>query len=211
MRTENAETTMANAEETTEKGDNANHDSNASLGNSTNPGNSATATTAHATTETKRKTMNRLVYILLAATMLTLAACDSNVMYNENRRINEQGWNMDDSLVFNLEADDTNSTYLCCLDIRNRNDYPYSNIYFFITTIYPDGSVAADTNIEFVLAERDGRWLGKENGRYVDGRYPFCYFHFPQQGSYQFVVRHAMRDTLLPGIKNVGMHIERTE
>ena len=202
---------MANAEETTEKGDNANHDSNASLGNSTNPGNSATATTAHATTETKRKTMNRLVYILLAATMLTLAACDSNVMYNENKRINEQGWNMDDSLVFNLEADDTNSTYLCCLDIRNRNDYPYSNIYFFITTIYPDGSVAADTNIEFVLAERDGRWLGKENGRYVDGRYPFCYFHFPQQGSYQFVVRHAMRDTLLPGIKNVGMHIERTE
>ena len=155
--------------------------------------------------------MNRLVYILLAATMLTLAACDSNVMYNENKRINEQGWNMDDSLVFNLEADDTNSTYLCCLDIRNRNDYPYSNIYFFITTIYPDGSVAADTNIEFVLAERDGRWLGKENGRYVDGRYPFCYFHFPQQGSYQFVVRHAMRDTLLPGIKNVGMHIERTE
>ncbi|MBQ6236873.1 MAG: gliding motility lipoprotein GldH [Bacteroidales bacterium] len=155
--------------------------------------------------------MNRLVYILLAASMLTLAACDSNVMYNENRRINEQGWNMDDSLVFNLEADDTNSTYLCCLDIRNRNDYPYSNIYFFITTIYPDGSVAADTNIEFVLAERDGRWLGKENGRYVDGRYPFCYFHFPQQGSYQFVVRHAMRDTLLPGIKNVGMHIERTE
>ena len=202
---------MANAEARTEKGDNANHDSNASLGNSTNPGNSATATTAHATTETKRKTMNRLVYILLAATMLTLAACDSNVMYNENRRINEQGWNMDDSLVFNLEADDTNSTYLCCLDIRNRNDYPYSNIYFFITTIYPDGSVAADTNIEFVLAERDGRWLGKENGRYVDGRYPFCYFHFPQQGSYQFVVRHAMRDTLLPGIKNVGMHIERTE
>ena len=118
---------------------------------------------------------------------------------------------MDDALVFNLEADDTSSTYLCCLDIRNRNDYPYSNIYFFITTIYPDGSIAADTNIEFRLAERDGRWLGKENGRYVDGRYPFCYFHFPQQGSYQFVVRHAMRDTLLPGIKNVGMHIERTE
>ena len=151
----------------------------------------------------------RIIYILIA--LFALSACDRNVYYNENMRIDEKGWNMNDPLVFNLEADDTSNTFLCCLDIRNRNDYNYSNIYFYITPIYPDGSIAADTNIEFTLAERDGRWLGKENGRYVDGRYPFCYFHFPQQGSYQFVVRHAMRDTLLPGIKNVGMHIERTE
>lgn len=143
--------------------------------------------------------------------LLLCAACDSDVLYNENMHIDEEGWNMDSPLVFNLEADDTGSTYLCCIDIRNRNDYPYSNIYFHISTIYPDGSMAADTNIEFQLAERDGRWLGKENGRYIDGRYPFCFFHFPQQGSYQFAVRHAMRDTLLPGIKNIGMHIEKID
>ncbi len=154
--------------------------------------------------------MNRRLLLILLTVSLFAASCDRNELYNESRHIDEQGWNMDDKLVFDLEANDTNSTYLCCIDIRNRNDYPYSNIYFFITTIYPDGSVAADTNIEFKLAERDGRWLGKESGRYVDGRYPFCYFHFPQKGNYQFIISHAMRDTLLPGIKNIGLHIENT-
>ena len=151
----------------------------------------------------------RILLILLP--LLLVTACAPNELYNENHRIDEKGWDMNDKQVFNFEADDTAHTYLCCLDIRNRNDYAFSNIYFFISTVYPDGSVAVDTNIEFQLAERDGRWLGKDNGRYVDGRYPFCYFHFPQKGSYQFIIQHAMRDSILQGIKNIGLHIEKIE
>lgn len=154
--------------------------------------------------------MNRRLFLILLP-LLLLAACAPNEVYNESHRIDDDGWNMNDKQVFNFEAEDTTQTYLCCLDIRNRNDYAFSNIYFFISTIYPDGSIAVDTNIEFQLAERDGRWLGKDNGRYVDGRYPFCYFHFPQKGSYQFVIQHAMRDSILQGIKNIGLHIEKIE
>ena len=154
--------------------------------------------------------MNRRFFLILLP-LLLLAACAPNEVYNENHRIDDDGWNMDDKLVFNFEAEDTTQTYLCCLDIRNRHDYPFSNIYFLISTIYPDGSVAVDTNIEFQLTERDGRWFGKDNGRYVDGRYPFCYFHFPQTGSYQFIIQHAMRDSVLQGIKNIGLHIEKIE
>ncbi|MBQ6956560.1 MAG: gliding motility lipoprotein GldH [Bacteroidales bacterium] len=140
--------------------------------------------------------------------LLTLmAACDSNILFNEERRVDEQGWNYADSLVFNYEADDTARTNLCCIDIRNLDDYPYSNIYFNIKTIYPDGRVAIDTNLQFILAEKNGRWLGRKSGRYVDGRYPFCYFKFPQTGMYQFVVTHAMRDTTLPGIRDVSFVI----
>ena len=153
--------------------------------------------------------MNKRLLLILLPFLLFVAACDSDELYNENHHIDEKGWHLDDKLVFNIDAEDTTQTYLCCLDIRNRNDYAFSNIYFYISTIYPDGSVAVDTNIEFQLAERDGRWLGKYNGRYVDGRYPFCYFHFPQKGSYQFIIQHAMRDTLLQGIKNIGLHIEK--
>ncbi len=148
---------------------------------------------------------------MLLLVALTLGACDSSVLYDESHRVDEQGWRMDDSLVYNIETDDTTQTYLCCMDVRVRNDYPYANIYFFLSTIYPNGDIAVDTNIEFQLAAPDGKWLGKEQGRYVDGRYPFCYFHFPQPGRYQFVIRHAMRDTLLRGVKDIGMHIEKIE
>lgn len=146
---------------------------------------------------------------VLLLLFLLFVSCDSSVVYDESRRVDEAGWNVGDKLVFNYQAEDTSSTYLCCFDIRNRNDYPYSNIYFSIKTIYPDGVIAVDTNLQFVLAEKDGRWLGRESGRYVDGRYPFCYFKFPQRGAYQFVVSHAMRDTTLPGIRNVSLVILR--
>ena len=145
--------------------------------------------------------------LLLIPLLLVTLSCDRSVLFDESYRIDEQGWRASDGLVFNYDADDTTHTFLCCFDIRNRNDYPYSNIYFNIKTIFPDGTVAVDTNLQFILAERDGTWMGRESGRYVDGRYPFCYFKFPQQGIYQFVVTQAMRDTILPGIKSVSFVI----
>ena len=153
---------------------------------------------------------NRLLWLGLMLTAL-LASCDSNVLYSEYERIDTDGWNASDAKTFIVEADDTASTYLCSIDLRNSINYQYSNIYFSIKTIYPDGSVAADTNIEFILAQPDGRWLGKQSGRYVDGRYPFCYFHFPQNGLYMFYIQQAMRDTSLAGIKDLGLHIEKIE
>ncbi len=142
---------------------------------------------------------------------LTLAACDRNVLYNENHDIDPQGWHMDDKQVYNIATDDTINNYVCYVDIRNCNDYAYSNIYLNIVTIYPHGEMAADTNIEFTLAQPDGRWLGRTSGRYVDGRYPLCLFRFPEAGAYQFIVTQAMRDTSLAGIRNIGLHIERNK
>ncbi len=148
------------------------------------------------------------IFVLFAS---LLAACDSSVMYSDSKRIDDKGWNASDKLIFNCEVEDTTGNYLCCLDIRNSIDYSYSNIYFFIKTIYPDGTIAVDTNVEFSLAERDGRWRGRQSGRYIDGRYPLCAFHFPQKGIYQFVVSHAMRDTILAGMHDVGMTIQKLD
>ena len=149
----------------------------------------------------------RLTKILIALAAFVLASCDSSIVYSEGQRVDEKGWSMDQALVFNCDVQDTSAPCICCIDLRNTDDYPFSNIYFFIKTIYPDGSVAVDTNIQFVLAENDGQWRGRRSGKYIDGRYPFCYFHFPQPGAYQFQISHAMRDTMLRGVKEVGLTI----
>ena len=154
--------------------------------------------------------MRKIFFIFqLAALAILFQACDRSIVYDESHRVDKEGWNASEKLVFNYEADDTTTTYLCCFDIRNCDDYPYSNIYFNIKTIYPDGAIAVDTNLQFILAEKDGRWLGKESGHYIDGRYPFCYFKFPQRGAYQFILTHAMRDTILTGVNNISFVIMR--
>ena len=133
------------------------------------------------------------------------ASCDRSVFFDQYAHVDEKGWEAKDALFFNVHADDTTQAYQCCVDLRNSVDYPFSNIYLSITTVFPDGGVAVDTNLEFVLAQPDGKWLGKQTGRYVDGRYPFGYMRFPKPGDYQFVISHAMRDSLLPGIKDLGL------
>lgn len=155
--------------------------------------------------------LNHKIPFLAASLLpcLLVAACDSDVLYNENHDIDSRGWQIDDKQVYNFETDDTTTNYLCYIDIRNSFDYPYSNLYLNVVTIFPHGEVASDTNIEFTLAQPDGKWLGKASGRYVDGRYPLCLFHFPEAGTYQFIVSHAMRDTALVGIRNIGIHIEK--
>ena len=72
--------------------------------------------------------MNKRLLLILLPLLLFVAACDSDELYNENHHIDEKGWHLDDKLVFNIDAEDTTQTYLCCLDIRNRNDYAFSNI-----------------------------------------------------------------------------------
>ena len=146
---------------------------------------------------------------LIAIAAMAMAACGGDTLYSDSQHVNSDGWDMNKGLTYSVEVNDTTDNYVCYVDIRNSVKYQYSNIYFHLTTIYPKGQVAVDTNIEFQLAESDGKWKGRDNGRYVDGRYPFCLIHFPETGTYHFTIHHAMRDSLLKGINDIGIHIER--
>lgn len=150
----------------------------------------------------------RTVRFIVAVLMAFVAVgCSSGVLYDEWQHVDVRGWEAEESQVFNCHVEDTSQTYLCCIEIRNTEAYPYSNIYLNIKTIYPDGEIAVDTNLQFVLADPDGRWRGRKSGKYIDGRYPFCFFRFPECGDYQFVIGHAMRDSSLVGVREIGMWI----
>lgn len=148
------------------------------------------------------------IFIVLAVMALAFAGCDRSVFYTQSQRVDERGWNMDDHLKFDVDVSDTMRIYNFFVDVRNSVEYPYAQTYFFIRTTFPDGSIAVDT-LGCPLADVDGRWYGKRTGKYIDNRY---YFRknviFPMSGTYHFDVAHAMRDTNIVGLKNVGMRIE---
>lgn len=145
----------------------------------------------------------------MACAAWLMPSCNKAVYYAAERDVDEQGWNMNDALNFDVTVDDTLQIFDFYIDVRNSVHYDKANTFFFINTTFPDGSVAYDT-LECPLADIQGHWLGKRTGRYVDGRFVFRrHVIFPRSGDYHFAITHGMRDTNVVGLKSVGLRIER--
>ncbi len=143
--------------------------------------------------------------------LLLLTACDSTGLYDESRDIEGGEWDISERLAFDFEVPDTVTKYNFYFNIRNTDDYPYSNIYVFFRTTFPDGKIAVDT-VEFPLADPSGRWYGKGQGDVHDCRLVFRQgVRFPVAGKYHMEVEQAMRMEALPGVINAGIRIERAE
>ncbi|RLD40915.1 MAG: gliding motility lipoprotein GldH, partial [Bacteroidetes bacterium] len=96
-------------------------------------------------------------------------------------------------------------------NIRNSTDYRYSNLYVFLITKFPNNNLTKDT-IECILADREGRWLGKGWGAVKENTILLSErMRFPLKGKYEFMIQHAMRVDTLKGIRDVGIRIVKSE
>lgn len=138
-----------------------------------------------------------------------LISCDSNKFYDESLSLPNDKWPKDEALSFNVNIEDTISTYRFFINVRNNTSYKYNNIYFFLTTRFPDGGMSRDT-IECLLAAKNGEWLGKGSGHYRDSRIPIRNnIRFPKKGTYTLSLNQAMREDELPGISEAGVRLEK--
>lgn len=149
------------------------------------------------------------LFILICFTGL-LMACDPARVYDTSFAVEGPGWNHDSVFQYQVEITDTLQLNNFYISIRNNTDYPYSNIYLFVSTTFPNGHSTTDT-IECILADKDGRWLGKGSGHIRDNLIMIQpKLRFPIAGIYHFYLEQAMRDTVLGGIEDVGLRIVRT-
>ena len=103
---------------------------------------------------------NRHIQVLfLVSCALFLFSCDRNRVFEEYREIENYEWNKTDTLAFNTEITDTLQEYNLIVKIRNGENYPYRNIYLFLTTVFPDGKKSLDT-LDFQFYEENGNALG---------------------------------------------------
>ncbi|MBR5253545.1 MAG: gliding motility lipoprotein GldH [Bacteroidales bacterium] len=141
--------------------------------------------------------------------LVLLSACNHNVVYDENKEVNQDLWKTTDKLYYEIEINDTIKEYKLAINIRNTINYPYSNIYFYLKTILPDGKVTKQDTVECYLAYPDGTWKGKGNSEIKDNRFWIAKnMKFNQKGKYIFELRQATIDSTLKGITDVGLHLE---
>ena len=139
-----------------------------------------------------------------------LTACHS-AYFDKRYVIKEARWDIDDKAVFDVNIDDTASSYLFGLEVRHLENYRYSNLFMFMTTEMPNGNVTRDT-IECILAMPDGQWLGKHSGSMCDAKILLNdNLSFPTAGNYHFTIEQAMRDSTLKGITDIGLIIDKVK
>jgi gliding motility-associated lipoprotein GldH len=150
-----------------------------------------------------------IVAVMLMATAAT--GCNRGIQYSDIQKIEEGQWNMFDPAKYACTFDDTVMTYDIGLSLRTTTDYPYRNIYLFMVTTFPSGTTVTDT-LHAMVTDEKGHWLGKGTGNIRELTVPFkSNVWFPEAGEYHFRVMHGMRDTVLQGVRDIGMKISRRE
>ena len=151
----------------------------------------------------------RKTLLLLLLLMVGIVSCDSNRVFEEHIPLNKGVWNVKNQLKFDVAISDLLSRYNIYLNVRNGPEYPYSNLFLFMNTLSPSGTVSRDT-IELTLADYDGRWLGSGMGSVKFSRFLFRKdMQFKQKGAYRFTIEQAMRVRELKGIHDIGFRIEK--
>lgn len=149
------------------------------------------------------------LYFVLPLLLFLAVSCNSKVVYDENKTVDSKSWKAEDKIFYEFDLKNTSSKYKIALNVRNTVDYPYNNIYFFMNTILPDGSITRTDTIECYLAYPDGTWKGKGSFDVKDNRFWIAKnVEFKQKGRYVFEIYQATSDSSLVGIRDVGLHIE---
>ncbi len=152
----------------------------------------------------------RLIVALLFSSMVFLLSCNNNdIIYEKTKKLPNAEWQMDEVQKFNVEIDDTIAHYDFSIVIRNTIDYNYANLFVFLNTLTPDDEIAKDT-LQFLLADKEGKWLGKGKGNFKESVFLLQHgIMFSQQGTYSFEFTQGMREETLVGIADIGIRIEK--
>lgn len=154
---------------------------------------------------------SNIFWLVLIAVVFT-TACSEKPFYEKYLPVSQQGWQLDSAAIFEVDIQDTTSTYAVLFNLRANDAYPYRNIYLFRSVWSEDGLEYQDT-AKVILADAYGKWLGEGIGELKTFTRPFRAqpLRFNKRGTYTFKFVQGMRDTLLPGVEDVGLTIYKEE
>lgn len=152
----------------------------------------------------------------LILTIVLFSSCDKNRVFDEYESI--QGWHKDSLVNFELKNIDSLKTYNLFINIRNNNDYQYSNLFLITEIKFPQGKVISDT-LEYDMSKPSGEWLGTGFGDVKENKLWYKEnVRFEESGRYEVSIQQAMRKNgeingiqELQGITDVGFRIEKRD
>lgn len=156
---------------------------------------------------TKRILKN--TFILVLTSLFLTVSCGRDVVFTDSFAIPERTWTLNEKPSFEVEVSDTVTANNISFLIRTGSDYPFRNIFLFVSTVLPDGNTLTDT-VQYNLADEKGNWYGRGFGDIHSLSLPYkSNIYFPLNGTYFFKVQHGMRIEDLEGVYDIGIRVEK--
>lgn len=164
------------------------------------------------------KTIKKNNFLFIVMLSLHLLSCDSKQVFDSYQSVSEGSWSKDAKILFEFTVKDTLTKQNLFINLRNNNNYEFSNLFLITQMDFPDGKKIIDT-LEYDMADKTGKFLGrgfsevKENKLFYKEN-----ITFPISGNYKISVSQAMRKNgevegvkNLNGITEVGFRIEKIQ
>ncbi|QOD60016.1 gliding motility lipoprotein GldH [Polaribacter haliotis] len=157
---------------------------------------------------------NKVLFLVIIS--IFLISCDGKTEFNQYKSIENGSWKANEKVFFTFDVKDTIQEKNLFINIRNNNDFEFSNLYVITELMFPNGTEVVDT-LQYEMADVSGHFLGNGFTEIKDNKLFYKENKiFPISGEYQFNIRQAMRKNgevnpipFLEGITDVGFSIER--
>ncbi|MGZ5285853.1 MAG: gliding motility lipoprotein GldH [Flavisolibacter sp.] len=156
------------------------------------------------------KKMHSVPGLLVLASCLFFASCQTIDLYEKNVPVPGHAWQSSFKPQFQFNITDTTLPYQLFMVLRHNEKYNYNNIWVKLT-IKPPADTAYSEKLEILLANNEKGWLGTG----MDDLYEHRARVTPEngfllkKGLYTFTIEHMMRDDPLLNVMNVGLRIEK--
>lgn len=139
-----------------------------------------------------------------------VTACNEHTVYHSYQPLPIQGWVKSDTLSFSLSLTDTvPSTLRLFAEVRNQSDYPYHDLYLFVSQNLQDSTVWRTDTLAIHLADSTGKWIGNGWGSIYQTEKLVRSVLLPYPGNYTLKIRHGMKDDMLTGLSDIGIRVEK--
>lgn len=150
---------------------------------------------------------SRFIFLIFIA--LGIASCEQKFLFEEKKEIPGGVWMYRDTVDFKFAVTDTAALYDLFVDFEHTDTFPNQNVYLKLYTRFPDGkrlSMARSFDLFNAQGESNGKCSGGDCRVHIllqDRAY------FNQPGEYIITLEQFTRRDSLPGIRAVGLAIEK--
>lgn len=152
-----------------------------------------------------RSLLKNSILAIVAAT--AISACDDHTVYHSYQSIPEKGWKKSDTLFFQMPINDSLTILRLSAGVRNENNYPYQDLYLFVSHNLEDSTKWQTDTLKFTLSDKEGKWIGTGWGNLYQSVQPMQSAIIRHAGKYTIKVSHGMKDEILNGISDVGIKV----